>query len=203
MFVKPHKLVRLLYPSLIWKKKIQEKTVWLTFDDGPHKEVTPWILSILAEEKITATFFLVGQQIIKFPELVGEIEKKGHVIGNHSFSHLNGWTSYNKIFFKDIEKCQKLIPQNTLFRPPYGKLCFSQIQKLKRKYKLILWDVLSLDFKETITSNEVQSNVLNNVESGSIIVFHNNEKSFKKLKPILKETISELKNRGYDFSTIW
>jgi len=203
LFVKPHKLVRLLYPNLIWKKETHEKTIWLTFDDGPHKEVTPWILSTLAEEKIMATFFLVGQQIIQFPEIVTEIEKNGHVIGNHSFSHLNGWKSSNKIFFKDVEKCQELIPQNNLFRPPYGKLRFSQIQKLKHKYKLILWDVLSLDFKNQITPNQIQKNVLQNVENGSIIVFHNNEKSFEKLKPILKETIIELKNRGYCFSTIW
>ena len=133
MFVTTPKFIQALFPSLIWRKETNNKEIWLTFDDGPDPEVTPWILSTLAEEKIMATFFLVGQQIIQFPEIVTEIEKNGHVIGNHSFSHLNGWKSSNKIFFKDVEKCQELIPQNNLFRPPYGKLRFSQIQKLKHK----------------------------------------------------------------------
>lgn len=203
MFVKPPKIIRLFYPSLIWKKQEETKKLWLTFDDGPHPEVTPWILSVLNAEQIKATFFLVGKQMENFPELVNEIKKGGHLIANHSYSHKNGWITDNSTYFLDIERCQKLMPGNKLYRPPYGKLSFNQIYQLKKKFKLILWDVLSMDFNNSTTSSKIKNNVLNNIENGSIIVFHNNQKSFNNLKPILKETIAKLKNRGYTFSTIW
>jgi len=203
LFVKPPKIVRLFYPNLVWKNQTATKKLWLTFDDGPQSEVTPWILAVLKEVEIKATFFLVGEQMEEFPELVNAIKEDGHIIANHSYSHKNGWFTANKTYFQDIERCQKLIPENKLFRPPYGKLSFNQIKKLKKDYKLILWDVLSMDFSKSITTSRIKNNVLNNVENGSIIVFHNNQKSFKNLKPVLKETIAELKKRGYTFSTIW
>ena len=203
MFIKPPKIVRLFYPNLVWKKQESTKTLWLTFDDGPHPDVTPWILSVLNTEQIKATFFLVGSQMEESPELVNAIKKAGHLIANHSYSHKNGWVTANKTYFQDIERCQKLMPENKLYRPPYGKLSFNQIQKLKKNYKLILWDVLSMDFSNSTTSSRIKNNVLNNVENGSIIVFHNNQKCFKNLKPVLKETITELKKKGYTFSTIW
>ena len=203
MFVKPPKIVRLFYPNLVWKKEEETKKLWLTFDDGPHPDVTPWILSVLNAEQIKATFFLVGRQMEEFPELVNEIEKAGHLIANHSYSHKNGWITDDSTYFQDIERCQKLIPENKLYRPPYGKLSFTQIHKLKKDYKLILWDVLSMDFSKSITTSRIKNNVLNNVENGSIIVFHNNQKSLKNLKSVLKEVIAELKKKGYTFSTIW
>ena len=193
MFVKPPKIIRLFYPSLIWKKQEETKKLWLTFDDGPHPEVTPWILSVLNAEQIKATFFLVGKQMENFPELVNEIKKGGHLIANHSYSHKNGWITDNSTYFLDIERCQKLMPGNKLYRPPYGKLSFNQIYQLKKKFKLILWDVLSMDFNNSTTSSKIKNNVLNNIENGSIIVFHNNQKSFYNLKPILQETIAKLK----------
>ena len=203
MFVKPPKIVRLFYPNLVWKNQTATKKLWLTFDDGPHPDVTPWILSVLNTKQIKATFFLVGSQMEEFPELVNAIERAGHLIANHSYSHKNGWVTSNNTYFQDIERCQKLMPENKLYRPPYGKLSFNQIHKLKKDYKLILWDVLSMDFSKSITTSRIKNNVLNNVENGSIIVFHNNQKSFNNLKPVLKETITELKKRGYTFSTIW
>jgi peptidoglycan/xylan/chitin deacetylase (PgdA/CDA1 family) len=203
LFVKPPKIVRLLYPNLVWKKQTAAKKLWLTFDDGPHPDITPWILSVLNTEQVKATFFLVGREMEEFPELVSEIKKNGHLIANHSYSHKNGWITANKTYFQDIERCQKLMPENTLYRPPYGKLSFNQIHKLKKDYKLILWDVLSMDFNKSITTSKIKKNVLNNIENGSIIVFHNNQKSLKNLKPVLKETITELKNKGFSFSTTW
>ena len=203
MFVKPPKIVRLFFPNLVWKKQEKTKKIWLTFDDGPHPNVTPWILSTLNTEQVKATFFLIGRQMEEFPELVSIIKKEGHLIANHSYSHKNGWITDNSTYFQDIEMCQKLMPENKLYRPPYGKLSFTQIQKLKKNYKLILWDVLSMDFSNSATASRIKDNVLNNVENGSIIVFHNNQKSFKNLKPVLKKTIAELKKRGYTFSTIW
>ena len=203
MFVKPPKIVRLFYPNLVWKKQTDAKKLWLTFDDGPHPDITPWILSVLNTEQIKATFFLVGRQMEEFPELVNAIKEDGHLIANHSYSHKNGWFTANKTYFQDIERCQKLMPMNRLFRPPYGKLSYGQIQKLKGQYKLILWDVLSMDFNQNTTADKVKKNVLKNAEKGSVIVFHNNKKSCENLRPILKETIAELKNKGFSFSTTW
>jgi len=203
LFVKPPKIIRLFYPNLIWKKKESTKKLWLTFDDGPDPQATPWILTILNNLKIKATFFLVGEQMEKFPETVNAIKDSGHLIANHSYSHNNGWTTKNSTYFEDIKKCQALMPENKLYRPPYGKISITQIYKLKKKYKLILWDVLSMDFSDCSTPSKIKKNVLNNVENGSIIVFHNNKKSLTKLKQSLKETISELKEKGYAFSTTW
>jgi peptidoglycan/xylan/chitin deacetylase (PgdA/CDA1 family) len=203
LFVKPNKIIRLLYPSIIWKKETSNKKIWLTFDDGPDPESTSWILSVLKEQKIKATFFLVGEQIKRFPKIFNKIKKEGHVIGNHSFSHLNGWKTCVKKYITDVERCQKLMPNNNLFRPPYGKLTPMQIIRLKKRYKIILWDILTLDYKKDINSNQIKINTLKNIENGSIIVFHNNNQSAYKLKPILKEIIIQLKEEGYKFDTTW
>ena len=197
------KSISVCFPSLVWKQKCSQNNIWLTFDDGPFPDATHFILKILKAEQVKATFFLVGQQIEQYPDLFNQIIKDGHVIANHSYSHKNGWKSNNSTYLNDIEKCQKLMPENKIFRPPYGKISPLQISKLKTKYKIILWDVLSWDFLPNITPEKVKDNVLKNTTSGSIIVFHNNQKSLKKLIPILKETIQELKQKGFLFSTSW
>ena len=203
MFVTTPKLIQALFPSLIWRKESVDKEIWLTFDDGPTPEVTPWILSVLKNENVKATFFLVGQQIEKFPELVGAIIKEGHTIANHTYSHKNGWLTNKEKYLEDIENCQELMPNNKLFRPPYGKITKAQIAVLKEKYKIILWDVLSYDFKQNTIPKKVQKNIIQNTTSGSIIVMHNNLMSFKNLEPILEKTIKQLKTKGYNFSTTW
>jgi len=202
VFVNPSKFIQYFFPSLVWRKENSENNIWLTFDDGPTPEVTAFILSVLKEENIKATFFLVGEQIEKFPNLVNDILSDGHLIANHSYSHKNGWLTSKKKYLKDIESCQELMPQNKLFRPPYGKITTAQISLLKEKYKIILWDVLSWDFSKKTTPKRVKQNVLKNTKNGSIIVFHNNQKSFRNLSG-LKETIQELKKQGFCFSTTW
>ncbi len=201
MFVKPIAFFRFLYPSLIWKKKGVKK-IWLTFDDGPTPEVTEYILSVLKSEKILATFFLVGQDILNNQRIYQKIKADGHTIGNHTNSHLNGWKTCSKKYIQDIEKCQELMKENVLFRPPYGKMTSKQILNLKKKYKLILWDILSYDFKEK-NPTKLKSNVLDNISDGSIVVFHNNTKSYKLLKETLRDIIVELKGMGYSFSSSW
>ena len=203
MFVTTPKFIQALLPSLVWRKETLDKEIWLTFDDGPTPEVTPWILSVLKKENVKATFFLVGQQIEEFPELVGAIIKGGHTIANHSYSHKNGWLTNKEKYLEDIENCQALMPNNKLFRPPYGKVTKVQIAVLKEKYKIILWDVLSYDFKQNRSPKKVQENIIQNTTSGSIIVMHNNLMSFKNLQPILEKTIQQLKAKGYNFSTTW
>lgn len=203
MFVTTPKFIQALFPSLVWRIETLDKEIWLTFDDGPTPEVTPWILSVLKKENVKATFFLVGQQIEKFPELVGAIIKDGHTIANHSYSHKNGWLTNKEKYLEDIENCQALMPNNKLFRPPYGKVTKVQIAVLKEKYKIILWDVLSYDFKQNNNPKRVQENIIQNTTAGSIIVMHNNLRSFKNLEPILEKTIQQLKAKGYNFSTTW
>ena len=203
MFIKPSKFIQNLFPSLIWRKEQANNNIWLTFDDGPSPETTSFILNILKEEKIPATFFLIGKKIKKHPALFQKIIDAGHVVANHSYSHKNGWLSNNLNYFNDIEECQKLMPKNKLFRPPYGKISPLQIRHLKKQYKIILWDVLSWDFSLNITPKKIKSNVLKNTTSGSIVVFHNNHKSFKNLSSILQETIQELKQKGFSFSATW
>lgn len=203
MFVRPPKLIRALFPSLVWKKENSQNNIWLTFDDGPSEEATPFILNILEEEKIKATFFLIGKEIKKYPDLYKKIIANGHIVANHSYSHKNGYLCKNLTYFDDIEKCQELMPNNKLFRPPYGKISRSQIKYLKKKYQIILWDILSWDFSSREIPKKIKTNILKNTSSGSILVFHNNKKSLKNLTPILKETIQELKKRGFSFSTTW
>ena len=203
MLVQAPNFIRSLFPSLIWKNKTKEKEVWLTFDDGPTPEVTPWILTVLKQQNIKATFFLIGEKIEKHPALTKDIINQGHLIANHSYSHINGWCYTKKNYIKNVEKCQELMPRNKLFRPPYGKITRTQISALKRKYKIILWDVLAWDFQQKKSPEKVKKNILMNTTKGSIIVLHNNNKSFKNIKPILEETIQQLKQKGFSFSITW
>ena len=203
MFVTTPKFIQALFPSLVWRKETLDKEIWLTFDDGPSPQVTTWILSVLKKEKIKATFFLVGQQIEEFPKLTGAIINDGHTIANHSYSHKNGWLTNKEKYLEDIEKCQELMPNNKLFRPPYGKITKSQITALKDRYEIILWDVLSYDFQKNISTKRVQENIIKNTKAGSIILLHNNNVSFKNLYPILEKTIQQLKKEGYNFSATW
>ena len=202
MFVKTPQFIQTFFSDIIWKKRSFKKEVWLTFDDGPDETITVFLLELLQKLQVKATFFLVGQQIQKFPELVKKITEEGHVIGNHTFTHKNGWLTSNKKYYLDIDKAQKLM-HTQIFRPPYGKLGPLQLRKIKKKFKIIMWDVFSWDFKQDIKSETIYSNVIDNIEDGSIIVFHNNMKSYKNLKGILEKILVKLIKDGYSFSTTW
>jgi peptidoglycan/xylan/chitin deacetylase (PgdA/CDA1 family) len=202
VFVKTPKIVQQFFPSIIWKKKTTNKKIWLTFDDGPDKEITVFLLNLLKKLKIHATFFLIGEQVVKYPELTKKIIEDGHVIGNHSYSHLNGLLISNKTYYNDIDRAQKIVNSN-IFRPPYGKISPIQLRTLKKKFKIIMWDVLSWDFKKNISSEKIYNNVINNTKKGSIIVFHNNIKSYQTIKRNLEKILVKLKEEGYSFSTTW
>ena len=202
MFVKTPSIAKYLFPSLVWKKNTDQKKIWITFDDGPDKKVTPYLINVLAEFNIKATFFIIGNQAKKNPELVKLIINSGHKIGNHSFSHLNGFSTDNNKYLEDVEQAKKYIDSD-IFRPPYGKITPLQIKNLKKDFKIIMWDIMSWDFKENISSNKIFRNVMDNVESGSIILFHNNLKSYKNLKKSLEIILEKLKEQEYQFSTTW
>lgn len=213
MFTKVPNFIQRFFPNIIWKKITDEKKIWLTFDDGPEEEVTEFILETLKKLNIKASFFLIGKNIQEFPELTKEIIKKGHIIGNHSFSHLNGFKSKNEEYIYDIELGQKLINEKLvemgitnkikIFRPPYGRILPRQIKSLKENYKIVMWDVFSWDFKKNISPEKIYNNVIDNVTEGSILVFHNNKKSLYNLKLTLEDTLIKLKEKGFVFSTTW
>ena len=213
MFTKVPNFIQRFFPNIIWKKKTDEKKIWLTFDDGPEEEVTEFILETLKKFNIKASFFLIGKKIQEFPELTKEIIKEGHIVGNHSFSHLNGFKSKNEEYIYDIELGQKLINEKLvemgitnkikIFRPPYGRILPQQIKRLKENYKIVMWDIFSWDFKKNISPEKIYSNVIDNVVEGSILVFHNNNKSLENLKLTLEDTLVKLKERGFVFSTTW
>ena len=198
--VKPPFFVRKIFPSLVWNLPNNKKKIYLTFDDSPTPNFTKWILDLLSSLNVKATFFCVGESAVKHPKIITEMISQGHKIGNHSYSHKNAWfTSTNK-YIADIEKCKSVLPKTSLFRPPYGKLYPWQIRKIKQHYKIIIWDILAYDFDKKITSKKIKSNVLTNVEDGSIIVFHDNKKSEKILKESLEEILINLKEKGFVFS---
>ena len=202
MFVKTPSLTKYLFPSLVWKKNTDQKKIWITFDDGPDEKVTPYLINVLEKFNIKATFFVIGNQAKKHPELVKLLINNGHKIGNHSFSHLNGFSTNNNKYLEDVEQAKKYIDSD-IFRPPFGKITPFQIKNLKKDFKIIMWDIMSWDFKENIYPNKMYKNVIDNVENGSIILFHNNLKSYNNLKNSLEIILEKLKDKGYQFSTTW
>lgn len=200
--VKTPKLVQKIFPSICWKKETNAREIYLTFDDSPTPKFTSWILRLLNSLSLKATFFCVGKKSLEYPSVISEIIKEGHQIGNHSYSHKNGFLSTTKSYLEDIEKCKTALPYTSLFRPPYGKIYPWQIMRLRKEYKIIMWDILSYDFKSNMTKKKLKSNVLENVGNGSIIVFHDNKKSEKILKDSLKEILIELKNKGFEFKLL-
>jgi len=194
-------ILRKVAPSLVYKISTVDKTVYITFDDGPIQETTPQLLEILERFNAKATFFCLGKNVELNKPLFEKIIQKGHSIGNHSFDHKDGWKTKNQEYFDNIEKANTLI-KSKLFRPPYGRIKPSQIKFLKRKYKIVMWDVLSGDFDPNTSKEQCVKNVLDNVTSGSIIVFHDSIKVKEKVLYILPKILKELKERGYKFRNL-
>ena len=164
-------LLKLIYRTLIWERHKKSRSIFITFDDGPTPGVTDKALDVLNSYGAKGTFFCKGINVQKYPALYKRIIDEGHDVGNHTFHHLKGWTTKNIVYFNDIEIANKLI-NSTLFRPPYGKITYPQISHLKKNYKIIMWDVMSFDYDQSITPEECANNVITNVEPGSIITFH-------------------------------
>lgn len=203
-WVKTHKFISYLFPKYIWKIPNSKNKIYLTFDDGPIPEVTEWVLDILKAENVKATFFCIGDNIQKHQKVFNRIQSEGHTIGNHTFNHLNGWKTSSSDYIENFKKCESTINNNSkLFRPPYGKISpFQAKQILKDNYKIIMWDVLSYDFDNKISSQKCLNNVIKNIESGSIIVFHDSLKAEQNLRYVLPKAITYLKEKGFEFDVI-
>jgi peptidoglycan/xylan/chitin deacetylase (PgdA/CDA1 family) len=200
-FVKTPNIIKPLYRDFIWNLPNDSLEVYLTFDDGPTPEITDQVFKILAEFDALATFFLVGENIENHPSYLDKYSQLGHSIGNHSYSHFNGWHTEKEKYLEDIARCGKIIP-GKLFRPPYGKITRSQAKEVKTNYKLIMWDVLSGDFDSRVDGDQCTLNVTTNVESGSIIVFHDSLKASKTMLTSLPQILGNLSERGFKFKAL-
>lgn len=201
-WVKTNRFVKWIFPKYVWDIPNKENKVFLTFDDGPTPEITEWTLEQLNRFDAKATFFCIGDNIEKYPEIFQKAIREGHAIGNHTFNHLKGWKTENERYLENVKNCDASIRnQNTetrLFRPPYGKIKPSQSKVLRKSgYKIIMWDVISFDFDTSISKEECLENVLKNVRSGSVIVFHDSVKAEQNLKYALPKTLEFLKEKGF------
>jgi peptidoglycan/xylan/chitin deacetylase (PgdA/CDA1 family) len=169
-------LLKKIYYSLKWDLRRDDNAIYLTFDDGPTPGVTEEVLNILHQFNARATFFCIGRNVERYPHLFSRIINEGHSAGNHTYSHLNGWTTKNREYFQDIETAGLLI-KSLLFRPPYGKIRRSQIKYLCKKYIIIMWDIISYDFSPDVSKEKCLNNVLDRIRPGAIIVFHDSIKA--------------------------
>ena len=194
----PTKWLRWLYPSAIWRMDPTEKAVYLTFDDGPIPESTPWLIETLDRYNVKATFFMVGDNVRKYPELLELIRSHGHRLGNHTFNHIGGILVSSKRYLRNANEADKLISSN-LFRPPRGWMRNAQYIRLRRYYTIIMWDLVTRDYSKRLTPEEVFENVKKYTRNGSIITFHDSLRSIDKLKKILPKCIEWLRDEGYEF----
>ncbi len=196
----------ILFPQLTWHGSRTTNQVYLTFDDGPIPEVTPFVLDCLNEYEAKATFFCVGKNIDENPEVFKRLLLEGHLVGNHSYSHLNGWKVSSSQYIDDIKKCEQAILQFhpsfiKLFRPPYGKITPRQI-KLLFDYKLIMWDVISGDFDGNLRKEDCLNNTIKAMRPGSIVVMHDSVKAAPRLYYILPKLLAFMKEKGWQASKL-
>ncbi|SDL20078.1 Peptidoglycan/xylan/chitin deacetylase, PgdA/CDA1 family [Pedobacter sp. ok626] len=202
--VKSPLLLKWYYPSLTWNKSRSEKVIYLTFDDGPIPDVTTFVLKTLKSFDAKATFFCIGDNIVKHPDVFEQIKKDGHQIGNHTFNHLKGWKTEDKTYLNNFKACQKLT-QTHLFRPPYGRIKKSQISEIKSAYpemQIVMWDVITGDFDLNLSPEECYRNAIKHTTSGSIVVFHDSLKAFDRLEYALPRFLQYFTDKGFSFLTL-
>ena len=199
--VKTPSLVKKVFNGLIWNFPGSANEIFLTFDDGPVPEVTPFVLSILKEYNAKATFFCVGKNVEKYPDIYDKIIMEGHSVGNHTYNHINGWETNTEEYLMDVERAREIIDSD-LFRPPYGKIKKNQAKALKDYYKIIMWDVLSYDFDSSVSEEKCLGNVTAKAKEGSIVVFHDSVKAGETMKYSLTCALKYFSDREYIFSAI-
>lgn len=202
MFIEqPPLILRVLYPSAIWRMDPKEKAVYLTFDDGPIPEITPWVLDLLDKYEIKATFFMVGDNVRKYPDAFQMVLDRGHRVGNHTFNHIRGFEYLTTNYMANVDKADRLI-QSELFRPPHGHMRALQYYTLRKKYKIIMWDLVTRDYSNKLNGKQVLKKVKHYVRNGSIITFHDSLKSEINMKYALPRAIEWLLSQGYEFKLL-
>lgn len=208
----------MLYPRRLWEGPKEGKKIYLTFDDGPIPEVTPWVLEQLKRYDAKATFFCIGDNIRKHPEVFRQVISEGHAVGNHTFNHLNGRKTSTAEYVANTEKAQQVVEQHLprsedpseekagkkiLFRPPYGRIKGAQAKSLAQKgFRIVMWDILSMDYDVAISPERCYLNVTNHTHSGSIIVFHDSLKAEKNLRAVLPKILEHYSRKGYSFEKL-
>ena len=218
-WIKTNALIKKIFSNYVWDVSNTENKIYLTFDDGPTPEITEWVLEELKKHNAKATFFCIGNNIEKYPDVFEKVINEGHSIGNHTFNHLNGWKTATEDYLENTKLCKEQIlksnPSNSelakqiynlksaIFRPPYGKIKLSQSKKLRQLgYKIIMWDVLSADFDTSISKEKCLNNVIKNTKSGSIIVFHDSVKAFANLEYSLPKALKYWAAKGFIFERL-
>lgn len=201
-----------LYPSLTWRIDTPLKELYLTFDDGPIPGPTEFVLDTLARYDARATFFCIGDNVRKHPEVYRQVVAGGHSIGNHTFNHLNGWKTSRDGYVQNIRECQSVLlaegkfpvasVERPLFRPPYGRITRSQIRSLSASYDIIMWDVLSVDYNKNLSAEVCLRNTINACRAGSIVVFHDSVKAEKNMTYALPRVLDHFSAAGYVFKTL-
>jgi len=200
-FISIPRLTGIFYPQIIKSFPRAKGKLFFTFDDGPDADVTPHVLEILKQYKAKATFFCLGENVKKNLELYNRILEEGHNTGNHGFNHINGFKTKTGLYIENIERAEKAI-NNNIFRPPYGKLRPSQYKILKKKYKIILWDVMTYDFDKSLTNEQCAEIVIKNAKDGSIVVFHDTQQAKVRLLLVLPKLLDYYTEKGFQFDKI-
>lgn len=197
--VRTPSVFRWAFSSCLWHKSKAEAAVYLTFDDGPHPEITPFVLDELKKWGSKASFFCIGENAARYPDIYARIKNEGHRIGNHTFHHVNGWKTDDETYISDIKKAGEIISSN-LFRPPYGRIRFSQLKKIQKEtnYEVVMWTILSGDFDERISPEKCSENVIKTIQNGDIVVFHDSIKAKKNLVYTLPLVLKHLADEGFE-----
>jgi len=195
----PHVLIR-LFSSCTWKVNTRDKELYLTFDDGPHPQITPWVLQQLQAYNAKATFFCVGENVQKFPEIYAQILAGQHAVGNHTMQHIKGWKVSKQAYLDNIQQAASYIKSN-LFRPPYGQIKWSQLRALSKQYKIVMWSLLSRDYDKHLAISESLT-AMKLASAGDIIVFHDSEKAFEQLKQLLPPLLAYYQEQGFEMKAL-
>jgi len=208
-----HHLLPAIFPELIFRIPADGKKIFLTFDDGPTPEVTPWVLEELKKYNAKAVFFCIGENVESHPEIFSEIIRQGHVAGNHTMHHLNGWKISSKKYLEDTKQCDEILRthqsqtsnfklQTFLFRPPYGRITPSQYSSLKKNHRIVMWDVLSRDYDENFSAEKCLQRIIRKSKLGSIIVFHDSVKAKKNLRYVLPRVLEYFSEKGFSLRSL-
>lgn len=197
----PPRFFQRFFPNIIWNFPDETDGVFLTFDDGPTQNITPWVLEQLKKYNAKATFFCLAKNVEMNPDIYNQILADGHSVGNHSYSHIRGWSTDTSQYIQDIIYANSFIKSN-LYRPPYGRISPRQLLLLRHRYKIIMWDVLSMDYSKRISPRKVTKYVLDNVHPGAIVVFHDSVKAQRNLKYTLPRVLEGISQKGLKFKAI-